>query len=154
MTELWGPVIAGIGLMATIVFGIQNELRARYERVLAMLQQLGTGEEVTSRHRLGRYVYGGFPDVSRDDQAALVEDFFIVVSGIRRLRSTLTSVHSTFLPGPERLLLSSSAGMVQFMAQHMADVAANLHIVDVESATADVAAMERAGARVGRRDLP
>ena len=143
MTDLWGPVIAGIGLLATVVFGIQNDQRSRYERVLALLEQLGTGDDVTSRHHLGRHVYQGFPVVTTDVRAALIEDFFIVVSGLRRIRATLVSVDSRFFRGPSRLLTSSSERIVSFMETHLAGLAADLSIVDTQDIESDLQAIRQ-----------
>lgn len=150
MSELWGPTIAGIGLLATVVFGLQGEARGRYERVLALLEQLGTGEEVESRHNLGRHVYKGFPDVPVEQRAQLVEDFFIVASGLRRLRATLTSVRASWLPGPARLLAESTERMVLFMDQNIDQLASRFEIVDIENIHDDLRAIHH---MTGKYDL-
>jgi hypothetical protein len=154
MSELWGPVIAVIGLVATVVFGVQGDLRARYERVMAMLQSLGTGQEAECRHRLGRYVYRGFPQLSVDEQDVLIEDFFILASGLQRLRATLFSVRSRFFNGPERLLAHSSGRMVVFMHHNFDSLVEHLGLRDVDGIRADLAAVEAVRADAERRLEP
>ncbi|MDX6375225.1 MAG: hypothetical protein QOD98_4213 [Nocardioidaceae bacterium] len=151
MNHLWGAVIAAIGLVATVVFGVQGDLRGRYERVMSTLQSLGTGQEVESRHRLGRYVYRGYPQVTADELDGLVEDFFILASGLQRLRASLTSVRSRWFDGPAQLLAQSSGRMVGFLSRNFDDLVEHLALKDVDDIRADLAAVEAVRAAADRR---
>jgi hypothetical protein len=151
MNQLWGAVIAATGLLATVVFGVQGDLRGRYERVMSMLESLGTGQEVESRHRLGRYVYRGYPEVTADELDTLVEDFFILASGLQQLRASMTSVRSRWFDGPAQLLAESSGRMVGFLSRNFDDLVEHLDLKDVDEIRADLAAVEAVRAEAGRR---
>lgn len=141
MDAVWQISLGLVGLLATVVFGIQNDLKGRYERVLSALDHLMAGSVSTCRHRLGEFDFDRARVPQGSERASLRQDFFAVDGAFRRLDATLSSVTSRVpgLKGPERLLARTTLRTVTYFAGAVPRVAERLDLETVDYVQASIA---------------
>lgn len=121
MTDIFLGATAAV---VTVIFGWLTALRAQYDRVLNVVDFIGSDAVANARHELGTIIEAParHQALTADQQSIRTKDLFIILWAIGRIeavRQTLSSRPERLVGGPHKLLRASTEKWVEYWSGHL-----------------------------------